>query len=263
MVYVELLRLRKSLMWYTGVFAALYVIFLLSIHAPGATVHIGGDISHDHNGSIPLGALLAGLAWCPMIFATVLGVSLNRENEGVEMVWTKPVARERLALGYILVDLGAIVVAYFIALAFVMLVLATLGLTGLVVVDASAARNFGLGLGIAFMWYGLLQAATAWNRGRAGLVVGLSWAVFIVLAPLARIIPAGTWLHTAVVLINYVNPMAYMSAISSHSAGATNFSGIEVRSLNDLSFELRFALVWTIGVVASVIAIFSWKRMEV
>jgi hypothetical protein len=261
MVYVELLRLRKSLMWYTGVFAVLYLIFLISIHAPGSDVQMGG--LSQHNGSLPLGALLAGLAWCPMILATVFGISLNRENEGVEMVWTKPVARERLALGYILVDLGAIAVAYLIALAFVMLVLATLGLTGAVFFDATVPRNFGLGLGIAFMWYGLLQAATSWNRGRAGMVVALSWGVFIVLAPLARIFPAGTWLHTLVVLLNYFNPMAYMSAISSHSAGATNFSSIEVRSLNDLSFEVRFILVWTIGLVASAIAIFGWKRMEI
>jgi hypothetical protein len=261
MVYVELLRLRKSLMWYTGVFAALYIIFLLSIHAPGATVHMGN--ASQHSGSIPLGALLAGLAWCPMILATVLGCSLNRENEGIEMVWTKPVARERLALGYILVDLGAIAVAYLIAFAFVMLVLATLGYAGAVFFDASAARNFGLGMGIAFMWYGLLQAATAWNRGRAGLIVGLSWAVFILLAPLARIVPAGTWLHTLLVLLNYLNPMAYMSSVTAHPTAVTNFSGVEVRSLNDLSFELRFILVWTIGLVASAIAIVSWKRMEV
>jgi hypothetical protein len=258
MAYVELLRLRKALMWYGGVFVVSFIVFFLAIHAPGADVSSGkGD-----QGAIPLGIIIAGLAWCPMVLGTVLGVSLNRENEGVEMVWTKPIARERLALSYILVDLGAIAVAYFISIAFVLLVLATLAAMGHVhslTVDESVVRNFVLGMGISFMYYALLQAATSWNPGRAGLVVGLSWALFFFLIILSQV-PLGPVLHSLAVLLNYLNPLAYLSSVHSSGGMATD---IQIRSINQLDYTTRLLLVWSIGIIAAAGAIFGWKRMEV
>jgi hypothetical protein len=261
MAYVELLRLRTALMWYGGIFVVAYIVFFLAVHAPGSNINEGGS---GDRGQIPLGIIVAGLAWCPMVLATVLGLSLNRENDGVEMVWTKPIARERLALSYILVDLGAIVVAYLISIVFVLFALWTLAAMGhvhTIAFDESVLRSFALGLGIAFMWYALLQAATSWNSGRAGLVVGLSWAVFIFLTVLSQV-PLGTYLHAAVVLLNYLNPLAYLSSIGSHSSVRPRF-GMDVLSINGLTLGTRLFLVWAIGIVASAIAIAGWKRMEI
>jgi len=259
MAYVELLRLRTSLMWYAGVFAVSYIIFFLAIHAPGAQISGRGD-----QGAIPLGIIIAGLAWCPMVLGTVLGVSLNRESDGVEMVWTKPFARERLALSYILVDLGAIVIAYLIAIAFVLLVLATLATSGhlhSLTVDGSVVRNFALGMGISFMYYALLQAATSWNPGRAGLVVGLSWALFFFLVIVSHV-PLGPALHSIVVLLNYLNPLAYLSSIASNSSSAT-MADVQIHTTNQLDYTTRLLLVWSIGIIAAAGAIFGWKRMEI
>src|SRR4029077_2513671 len=106
MAYVEMLRLRKALAIYAIVVVAVFLLILIPSHWPGAVVH--GDTAV----SIPLSVLLPIVGFCAIIFATTISTSLNRENDGVEMVWTKPVSRERLALTYIAFDLAAIVLAY-------------------------------------------------------------------------------------------------------------------------------------------------------
>ena len=84
------------------------------------------------------------------------------------MVWTKPIERGRLALEYVLLDFAAIVITFFSAAVLCVLAVASLGLLTRIAVDDRTIPTLVIGLGAAFMWYGLLQGITAPLRARGG-----------------------------------------------------------------------------------------------
>jgi len=178
MYYVQLLRLRKAFTWFAAIVGAIFLIVLAVLHYPHANVDVSGV-----NGTIPLSVVFLGSSLFAIIFATVCGRSLNQENQRPEMVWTKPISRERLALLYMLCDLAAIAAAFVYALALILITLASVGGLTIIKADAAAPASVCLGLGVAMMWNGELQGLTSWQIGRGGLIVGLSWAVFAWLLP--------------------------------------------------------------------------------
>jgi len=186
---------------------------------------------------------------------------LNKENDGVEMVWTKPVARERLAAAYIAADLVAIAASYVIALALALLLIASLGQLGAIQPDEKWIQTLLLTFGIAFMWYGMLQALTSWQIGRGGISIGLSWALFSFVLPAVIILTMRTpGLHEIVLALSLLNPLAYLSSSSSHihigiSAGGQTYVPNDV--------WVRISMTWGLGVLGSLIAITGWKRLEV
>src|SRR5208283_4336849 len=107
---------------------------------------------------------------------------LNRERDSLDFTLTRPVSRERIALSYFAVDLAAIVAAFAFAFAVICLLpLAAAGLLGRITADPNAWWILALGLGMSFMWYGIVQAVTARLRGGGGWIAGGSWAFFGVL----------------------------------------------------------------------------------
>jgi hypothetical protein len=253
--YVQLLRLRTALLIYGSSLGALFLLALVTGHLP---------ISHIDAGSgkvdIPLSVLLFTASYCGIIFATAISCSLHRENDGVEMVFTKPIARERLALMYFLLDLCAIVIAIAFALVLELLWLASVGLLRFVNVDGPSFSLAVVGLGVAVMWYGLLQGLTAGNHVRGGLFVGLSWAAAFTLPVLAlatRHVPA---LHAVVMVLNVLNPLAYFTSYHPHLRTATPY---ELGSLIPVNIWARAAITWSFGIVGCALAIIGWKRLEV
>jgi hypothetical protein len=254
MYYIELLRLRKSFIIYGGILMSLFLLSMITTHWPGTVVHKG------ESGTIPLSVLLSIVGFCAIIFATAIGTSLNRENDGVEMVWTKPIARERLALMYVALDLAAIVVAFLVPLALAVLIFASFGLTKVIQPDDKWISVLILTFGIAFMWYGLLQGLTSWQSGRGGIVVAVSWAAAAVVLPVLMAATARSpGLHEVVMLLNLLNPLAYLSS-SAHvqigvDAGAPTLIPHDVWA--------RAAMTWGFGLLGSLAAVVGWKRLEV
>jgi len=248
------LRLRKALTIYAGVVGAVFFLILIPTHWPNATVH------NDTNGSVPLSILLL-VGFCAIIFGTAVSTSLNRENDGVEMVWTKPIARDRLAMRYIALDLAAIAVAFVVALVLAVLVFASFGMLGAIRADEGWFSTALLIFGVAFMWYGILQALTSWQTGRGAIVIGLSWATFAIVLPaflaLTAHIPG---LHEIAVALNFLNPLSYLSTNNGtiHIGLSTGGS-----SLIPHDTWLRVAITWAFGLLGSVAAIAGWKRLEV
>lgn len=264
MTYVQFLRLRKMLTIYAIVAGAVFLLFVARAHAPNASFHFDNGPRHQIHqfSSIPLSGVLFLSAWCAIIFATIVGTSLNRENDGVEMVWTKPVARGRLAVEYILMDFAAIVVAMLLAVALCALALASVGLLKYLTVDARTLPTLVIGLGTAFMWYGLLQALSSWQAGgRGGMVIGISWAATFVLMSLAGATAVtNPSLHQLFLALDVLNPLAYFSSYTLSHYGA-HASPVLPQPL--AGTEMRSILTWGIGLLGCTAAIVGWKRLEV
>ncbi len=246
--YVEILRLRRALVWYGGVAVLLLVISTL------VSMDRGGGNGND---LVSWGILFGVGGYSAMIFGTVIAPSLNKENDGVEMVWTKPIARERIAVSYVLADLIGIVVAGTIAMAVMIAHMMIVHHQFSFAADPRGASIGILALGVAFMWYGLLQVATCWYSGRAGMVVGLSWGVFAILAGLSHV-PPGAF-HTLVMLLNVINPLAYLTSINITLSNPAGYVETSV-----FSFELgtRIVIVWIIAFASMAGAVFAWRRLE-
>jgi hypothetical protein len=254
MTYVQLLRIRKSFVIFGIIIGTLLLLGIVTSHWPGAEIDTG---SGPHK--IPLSGLLFFSAYCGIAFATAIGTSLNRENDGVEMVWTKPISRERLAFLYVLCDVAAIVVATALALAAVFIGMASVGFLKYLYVDPNALKVATLGLGVAFMWYGMLQALSFWQKGgRGGMMIGISWGAAFILMAFAAGTRGNPALHGLFTFINIFNPLAYFGGygVSSHSSSG------QILSLVPIDTWARAALTVGFGVVFSAIAILGWKRVE-
>jgi hypothetical protein len=250
-------------------------------HAPSATVHIsiggvagtrsdaptppaapGAHVKHitslrDLNFAVPLGVLFGIAGFVAIAFATILGTSLNKENTLGGFAFTKPIARERLALTYFAVDAGGIVAMFLYVLLFEFIEVAILGLADRIAVDANAFGIAAISLGAAAMWYGLLQAVTSAMRFSGGMFIGIGWGVFCTLLPLSAFMALGPVFHTLIMALNYLNPLAYYSGLDMTGGAATTSSVLA------LGEGARIAITWSIGIVACAVAALSWKRVEV
>ena len=263
MAYVEFLRLRNGIAICWSILIALAVSGIVALELLGLGHHIQLDES-DMTG-VPV-SILAGLAIYPAAgMTTGFGWSLNRASENGEIVWTRPFSRVALALRYMLIDTAGIVLTFFVALGLYILVALVFASVAhspkAVLFGGDTVAAIALGVGVCFMWFGLVQAATAWYSGRGGMVAGLSWAAFIILATLAavKIEP----FHTIIMALNFLNPLAYKSlsgfVTSDLSSVSTFHSGFSVIGLGVWT---RVALAWAIGAVTCALAIHAWKRVE-
>lgn len=273
MEYVEFLRVRRMFTIFASVVSAIAILVFASIvyswFIATSKGHVGisfSDTSHlkhrDLNEylqtvTIPLGLLLGIASYVTIVFATFLSSSLNKENDGLDFVFVKPMRREVIAVRYIATDIVGILAIFAFALVALEIVpLALLHVVDRIVVDARAFWVGGLGLGVAFMWYGILQAVTATYRGKGGTIVGFSWGVFGLLTGIGSITLLGSTLLNIVHVLNLVNPIAYFSGILSHG------KGYEIDSVLGIPLEGRVFMVWAIACVSIAIATFSWRRVE-
>ena len=258
MYYVQLLRVRRAFTWYAAALAAATLLILVTTHS-----------AHHKNLSsltmLPLSGLILGASLTAIIFAAICGTSLNQENDGVEMVWAKPMSRERLAFEYMLVDLVAIIVAFAYGFLLIVLILASFGVAGAITVDPSAPASLFLGLGIAMMWNGELQALTSWQVGRGGLMIGLSWAFFAWLLPMCTLL-AMYWnptVHAVLVGVSYLDPLTYLPIGNGSHIHITAGGNEGANSIMPLGLWARAAITWTLGLAGWAAATFAWKRLEV
>jgi hypothetical protein len=266
MNYIELLRQRRALTVYGCVLGGL-TLFGLIVFNFTVPPHLEGGV-HSGSQNISLSGICGIALFATWIFATVIAASLNRENDVPEMMRTKPFPLEQVAVSYYLTDLAAIAIAFLISVGVNLITLfdvtLVLHIPNPMTYDfADAAVVVTLGLGVAFMWYGLLQAATSSLKGRGGVIVGLSWPVFIGLVGLSHLgLPPA--LHAIVMFLNVFDPMAYLtSLLSSSSGGAARTGSFAPAALFALDPWIRAGIIWTFGVAACAVAAISWKRLEV
>jgi hypothetical protein len=106
------------------------------------------------------------------------------------------------------------------------------------------------------MWYAIVQGCSAGIRFSGGAVAGCAWPVFIVAALLESARFPEPW-NAILTVINIFNPMAYLSGTE-----VTRHGDVILNSIIPFTEPIRWALMYGISLVALVIAINTWKRME-
>jgi hypothetical protein len=195
-----------------------------------------------------------------LIIATVLGAPFARENDGhLEIALTKPIGRERLALGVIGVDLVGIGTAWIMAVLF-LAVGHTLFEAPHFVFGRYDALVIVLGLLGDVAWYAMLCAATASMRRSYAAVLGFSWPVAGIIAILGKAdlgsSQLGQVIHTIVTPFAWINPFSYL-----HFGPAFTVNGRPEGSMAVLpGFELPMLSI--LALVYGALAVLAWRRVE-
>ncbi|MGH7661845.1 MAG: hypothetical protein ACRENA_13140 [Vulcanimicrobiaceae bacterium] len=253
MSLVEFMHARKMFSWFAGIAVVLGILSLTatrSIHATGA---------HSH--PFTLSGIFSASGYASCIMATMLTATLNRDREHLAYIWTRPTPRERIALGYMIVDVATIVLAYVVIAALVIAVVDGIPFMHFKA-DSSAGISFVRFLAIPLMWYGLVEAATSWNKVKGSAAAGLSWAFFWMLL-LALAIPMPAPLHAILDALNFLNPLAYFVTQHGDSVIIDPVSLSEVKShVVPLAYAYQTILAYAIFLVGCVVATVAWRRTE-
>lgn len=249
MIYVEYLRVRNSLAWHAGILAVLTLLILSTNHDSSVTVN--GHAAVTNGTSISLGLLAEMAMFFAAIYASSIGASLNRENSTRDISWTKPISRTLLALQYVLVDLAAVTIAFAVALLAVVAIVVRIG--AVLAFDASAVPQIVLALGVAAMWYALIQVLTFWFGSGARAVGGILWPVALVALGVAKV--PGVYGAVAQA-IDIFNPLAYMSGVTVSGNGGHGVS------FWTMPTEARAIVVWFFTALFCAIAVTLWRRKE-
>jgi hypothetical protein len=255
MNYPEVLRARTTLLWFTGVLAALVLLDLLMVMSSSALhaqVHVeGGPV-----GRVPVSAFISVIGFIVGILASVLGASVNRYREYGETVMTFPVSRRTFATSVLATDIAALAIAFAITIALGAVQFTVNNVWRVVAFDDQLLQRIALCLGAVVMWFALCQAVSAWLPHRAGYIAGLSWPVFIGLTSFAGgIANMPPWSRPLIEALNFLNPLAYLSI---------NVSGPDhaVHSMLGQGIGVQTIVVWLVSLVALAVAVAGWQRQE-
>jgi hypothetical protein len=252
MEYVEFLRVRRSLSWHLGILGLLTLAILVFGHHAAINIDDGDSTSRIASGMmVPLMALTPVAMFFAAIYASTAGTSLNREFMVRDLAWTKPIARNALALRYIAVDVAAVALVYVLALLAIVVALARFGVT--VVPDAEAFGYIVFGLGVSVMWYALVQVTTCLLPPRGLALAGILWPIALVDIGLCRLSgTTGTIAHVFAI----VNPLAYMSGVAFDAHGATE------KAIWQMPADERALAVWFFSALFCAVAVTLWPRRE-
>ncbi|HTD37402.1 MAG TPA: hypothetical protein VK669_07800 [Candidatus Limnocylindrales bacterium] len=248
MHYVEIMRSRRVLLWYTIILVGMTGIMAASV--------VGGHSTINDAGPIPLGEILLGCAVGAYVVATIVSTGLVSELGTLPITWTRPVARDRIAWSYVAVDLATILIAYVILVAVVLVCVALLGVIGYVFAGPHTWAGFVLGFGSAVMWYALTLTAASLVGGHGVRVAAFSWLAFLVMQSVWEA-PVPAPIHAVLIALNYLNPIAYVNGVSFDMAAHSDRPHAIVASLGT-----RIALEWIISAVALVAAVRIWSTRE-
>ena len=212
----------------------------------------------DTNGAVPFVFYMGFADIVAFIIATLLAAPFARESDGhLEYALTKPVSRERFAIGIIGVDLAAIVAASIMTIVALiicqtMFEIPTFDFSG---VNISAIL---MGIAAPFAWYALLGAATTSMKRGYGAVLGFAWPVAILITVLGAVSLGdslvGALVHNVCYVISRAIPLSYVSfAIKESSNGSL---------IGPANFGLRLAIECALFLIYSALAVFQWRRVE-
>jgi len=184
----------------------------------GRSMHVHGTISGDQDF---VAIIAAGMAYALAFLASALGLTFAAENEGhLEFAWTRPVTRERYALGIVGVDIAGMLVAFVLSIVIVILGILACGGIELFAKSQFSARQLGeslLVLGFPVLMYAWIAALSAsLRRGRAFTI--LIWPAMSILAVFASQTPAGSPFKPVLVWLNsYINPITIFAESEHHA----------------------------------------------
>jgi hypothetical protein len=252
-IYVALLRARRTLLWTALAYVAIVAVTVVSFLTHHVTVKPGLDPF-----GLPDSMFVSAAFVGALIVASVTATSLNREGPTLPIAWTKPQPRARIALEYFAVDLGAVVGVGLLTVAAGVLIALPTGALSHVLHDPNLGELIVRSLGVTFMWYAVVQAASAGLSGRGGAVIGLSWPVFggllwLAVADVPGLRPVG-------LVLNVLNPLAWLSSTTRVQ------HGVVTSATSSLFPFLPHAVVvvapWLLAGLALYLATVLWSRRE-
>jgi hypothetical protein len=246
MEYIELLRSRRILTWYTGILLAGLIIEALSFYL--------GHGKNEGDGTVRLSMLAGGASFGALLIATFVIPGLSAEAaHTTPLIFTRPMPRDAIATRYVLVDVATILIGYALTLAAMLLGIAIIGGMSHVTYDPpDVARNVLLGYGAALMWYAVVSVAAARLPGRGALFAGLSWAVFLMLTGFVHAHFLPQWLHDVVYALNYLNPTAWLGGMTPQGNS----------SILPYDVVTRTVCEWAIALALIVASIRLWSTRE-
>jgi len=215
------------------------------------------EVDFETNGPIDVGILFAYLTIFGAIVATVLAAPLARENERLEVAWTKPIDRTLYALQLYGVDMIGIVAAMLIMLvaciaAYTLFQIPHLTLT------AGGALHALVGIVACAAWYAMFAAITSWMKRGFGAFIGIAWPVALFVPGLALIGLGGSVIgetfHWFFQILAAVDPLAYLnlsSGIPRHNMG-----------LASIDEPLKLLVLAALALVYAGAGLIEWRRVE-
>ena len=236
MEYVELLRARRILTWYTGLIVAGLIIEAISYY--------GGHGHNEQNGALPFHMLAAGAGAAALIIATLVAPGLSAEaSNTTALIWTRPAPRDAIAARFILIDVAAILIGYAVTLVAMIVGVAIVGGLPVLTFDPAAIlRSVCLATGGALMWYAVISVAAARLPGRGPLIAGLAWGVFPVLAALYHAHNFPIWLHDLIYALDFLNPMAWLGGTTPQGSSSIIPLSVWGRALGETAIAIVLAV---------------------
>jgi hypothetical protein len=253
-IYVALQRARRTLTASAVVLVIVVAMVVASSLANHVSVHFDGELIGVTDSIFASVVLFAAL-----VVASIMGTSLNRESPTLPIVWTKPASRRRIALEYFATDFATIVAVALLTTIVTVACAVPTGALRHVVHDPHLTEIVVRIFGVAFMWYAVVQAATAGLAGRGGMIAGLSWPLFGGLVGLAFVNVPG--LHVLSLVLNVINPLAWLSSITTrvgHGVASTTTSSL----FPFLPNAVIIAAPWLLAGLALYLATVLWSRRE-
>jgi hypothetical protein len=222
-------------------------------------------VTQDMSGAnIPVGILFGIASVIALITATMLGGVLAKENDGhLELAWTKPVSRERLALASIGTDIVTIVISQLAALVTI-LIMCSLFVWPRFYANSMTPLFVTLALLGPIAWYACLTAFSASMKRGLGMVCGLGWLAALVIPALSQASAhsqsdLGRSIHAVFQSLSYIDPIAYLSFRGAFIASGG--SGFQFQTaVGSLAFSALMLAVLTI--VYLTLAVLQWRRVE-
>ncbi len=279
MMLLEFYRLRRSFSIWLALFVVLAAIFVASVigssHITAIEVHNGHTtvvhpmaMQGSKAASIPLAVFFVIAAFLVLPFATGRGTSLNREWPTLARAVTSRVSRGRRAQAYVATHALAVVALWVGALVVIAISLTLVGWWGKVhAAGGGVLSTIVLGFGVAFVWYGIVQLATASLGKRAGSFAGWSWLVFwgiLAVVGITGDLPIHAWFGW----LRYIDPLYYAQNIGDAPRGhlSANAHGETYVSVQMSAFVMpmwaRIVIVWAAGAATLAGAIALWRRRE-
>ena len=192
------------------------------------------------------------------ILATMLAGPLARENEHLEIAWTRPVSRERYALSAMGTDALAMVAALVLTIGVVSLAIALFTPPVYSVSNRTLPTLAFVLLG-PIAWYAMLTAASASLKRGLYRVVGIAWPVAFLVTAMANG-PIGSSSTALAVyktfhFLNYFNPLGYLSHMSATISDRGHLSV-------NLSPAFGIGMLALLIVVYVAAAVLQWRRVE-
>ena len=221
------------------------------------TLPNGVTVTHyinDRHITIDPFLVLAG--FIAAIFASVIGGSLSKENDGhLELAWTKPVSRQVYAFTLFAIDAIGILTAGALMLLFIAATAAIYFGVPTFTVNTQTLGNLAMAALFPLAWYALGQACSA-SVKRCGLIIGMLWVAGFAAIALEGIDNAV--LRAVLRTINTVNPIAFYATENGRPT-TLNGGSVNLFPATQTFDVIGLSLILIVAIVASLV---QWRRLE-